>query len=63
MEPEGYEDRRREKIVNDFLEYINSGISNYKRLSAKEQVKRLEMERLKSHLAKSMVEYVRQNPN
>ena len=63
MEPEGYEERRREKIVNDFLEYINSGRSNYKRLSAKEQVKRLEMERLKSHLAKSMVEYVRQNPN
>jgi hypothetical protein len=63
MEPEGYEERRREKIVNDFLEYINSGRSNYKRLSAKEQFKRLEMERLKSHLAKSMVEYVRQNPN
>jgi|TARA_R110000868_G_C10528386_1_gene733817 hypothetical protein len=63
MPPEGYEERRREKIVNDFLEYINSGRSNYKRLSAKEQVKRLEMERLKSHLAKSMVEYVRQNPN
>ena len=63
MPPEGYEERRNKKIMEDFLRFIEQGRSKYKRLSAKEQVKRIEMDRLRSHLAKSMVEYVRQNPN
>ena len=63
MPPEGYEERRNERLVNDFLRFIDQGRSKYNRLSAKEQVKRIEMDRLRSHLAKSMVEYVRQNPN
>jgi hypothetical protein len=63
MPPEGYEERRNERLINDFLRFIDQGRSKYNRLSAKEQVKRIEMDRLRSHLAKSMVEYVRQNPN
>jgi hypothetical protein len=63
MPPEGYEERRNERLINDFLRFIDQGRSKYSRLSAKEQVKRIEMDRLRSHLAKSMVEYVRQNPN
>jgi hypothetical protein len=63
MPPEGYEERRNKKIMEDFLRFIEQGRSKYKRLSAKEQVKLIEMDRLRSHLAKSMVEYVRQNPN
>jgi len=63
MPPKGYEERRNERLINDFLRFIDQGRSKYKRLSAKEQVKRIEMDRLRSHLAKSMVEYVRQNPN
>jgi hypothetical protein len=63
MPPEGYEERRNERLINDFLRFIDQGRSKYKRLSAEEQVKRIEMDRLKSHLAKSMIEYVRQNPN
>lgn len=63
MPPEGYEERRNERLINDFLRFIDQNRSKYKRLSAKEQVNRIEMDRLRSHLAKSMVEYVRQNPN
>lgn len=63
MPPEGYEERRSDRLINDFLRFIDQGRSKYKRLSTKEQVKRIEMDKLKSHLAKSMVEYVRQNPN
>ena len=63
MPPEGYEEKRNERLINDFLRFIDQGRSKYNRLSAKEQVKRIEMDRLRSHLAKSMVEYVRQNPN
>ena len=63
MPPEGYEERKNKKIMEDFLRFIEQGRSKYKRLSAKEQVKLIEMDRLRSHLAKSMVEYVRQNPN
>jgi hypothetical protein len=63
MPPEGYEERRNERLINDFLRFIDQGRSKYKRLPAKEQVKRIEMDRLKSHIAKSMIEYVRQNPN
>jgi len=63
MPPEGYEERRNERLINDFLRFIDQGRSKYNRLSAKEQVKLIEMDRLRSHLAKSMVEYVRQNPN
>jgi hypothetical protein len=63
MPPEGYEERRSDRLINDFLRFIDQGRSKYKRLSSKEQVKRIEMDKLKSHLAKSMVEYVRQNPN
>jgi len=63
MPPEGYEERRSDRSINDFLRFIDQGRSKYKRLSSKEQVKRIEMDKLKSHLAKSMVEYVRQNPN
>ena len=63
MSPEGYEEKRNERLINDFLRFIDQGRSKYNRLSAKEQVKRIEMDRLRSHLAKSMVEYVRQNPN
>jgi len=63
MPPEGYEERRSDRSINDFLRFIDQGRSKYKRLSSKEQVKRIEMDKLKSHLAKSMVEYVRQNSN
>lgn len=63
MSTEGYEERRNDRLINDFLRFIEQGRSKYNRLSAKEQVKRIEMDRLRSHLAKSMVEYVRQNPN
>jgi hypothetical protein len=63
MPPEGYEERRSDRLINDFLRFIDQSRSKYKRLSAKEQVKLIEMDRLKLHLAKSMMEYVRQNPN
>jgi acylphosphatase len=63
MPPEGYEERRRQEIVNDFLKWIEQGRSKYKRLSAVEQVKRIEMERLKKHLAKSMMRYGEEYPN
>jgi hypothetical protein len=63
MPPEGYEERRRQEIVNDFLNWIEQGRSKYKRLSASEQVKRIEMERLKKHLAKSMMQYGEEFPN
>jgi hypothetical protein len=63
MEPEGYEETRSERLINDFLHFIDQNRSKYKRLSAKEQVKLIEMDRLKSHLAKSMMEYLRQNSN
>jgi hypothetical protein len=63
MKPKGYEEPRSKRLINDFLDFIDQNRSKYKRLSAKEQVKLIEMDRLKSHLAKSMMEYLRQNSN
>jgi hypothetical protein len=63
MPPEGYEERRRQEIVNDFLKWIEQGRSKYKRLSAVEQLKQIEMGRLKRHLAKSMMRYGEEFPN
>lgn len=63
MRSDGYEKRRSEKLINDFLCFINQSRIKYITLSVEEQVKHFEMDKLKSHLAKSMIEYVRQNPN
>lgn len=63
MPPEGYERRRMEKIMNDFLNSVNKGKSNHKRLSAKEQVERIEMGRIQRYLSKNMLDYVKQYPN
>ena len=63
MPPEGYERRRMEKIMNDFLNSLNNGKSNYKRLSAKEQVERIEMGRVQRYIAKNMLDYVKRYPN
>lgn len=63
MPPEGYERRRMEKIMNDFLNSVNKGKSNHKRLSAKEQVERIEMGRIQRYLSKNMIDYVKQYPN
>lgn len=63
MPPEGYERRRMEKIMNDFLNSVNKGKSNHKRLSAREQVERIEMGRIQRYLSKNMLDYVKQYPN
>ncbi len=63
MSPEGYEERRKQEIVNDFLKWIEQGRSKYKRLSAVEQLKIIEMDRLQRHLAKSMIQYGKEYPN
>lgn len=66
MPPEGYERRRMEKIMNDFLNSLNSvnkGKSNHRRLSAREQVERIEMGRIQRYLSKNMIDYVKQYPN
>lgn len=63
MPPEGYDKRRIDKIINDFLEYYQIGRSNYRRLSAKEQVEKIESDRLIKSLSKSMISYVENHPN
>ncbi len=59
MPPEGYEKRRLEKLMNDFLQ----GRSNYKRLSAKEQVERIEMGKVQKYLSKKMLDHVKEYSN
>jgi|688.fasta_scaffold1006848_1 hypothetical protein len=63
MPPEGYDKRRIDKIIDDFLENYQIGRSNYRRLTAKEQVEKIESDRLKKSLSKSMIDYVERYPN
>lgn len=63
MPPEGYERRRMEKLMNDFLNSVNKGKSNYKRLSAKEQVERIEMGKAQKYLSKKMLDHVKEYSN
>ena len=63
MPPEDYHKKRQEEIINNFLENYQKGRSNYRRLTAKEQVEKIESDRLKKSLSKSMIDYVTKYPN
>lgn len=57
MPPEGYYERMFEEWLN------RNGISNHKRLTAEEQVRKIELSRNMKYLSNLMVEYVKKYPN
>jgi hypothetical protein len=59
MPPEGYYER----LFEDWLNSNRNGKSNYKRLTAEEQVKEIEFRRNMKYLGNLMVDYIKNNPN
>jgi hypothetical protein len=57
MPPEGYYERMFEEWLN------RNGRSNHKRLTAEEQVRKIELSRNMKYLSNLMVEYVKKYPN
>lgn len=63
MEPEGYNKKRRQQIIDIYLDWIGSKQNDYKGLSNYKKFKKIEMSYLTFTLAKMAIDHVREYPN